>query len=97
MRTQAASEQARGDGIREKTAPSLPLFLLLSQSSLLRVGFGEALAAGEQRLREPPQRCMHPSMGGSAAVERLDGGALPTRALTDRGPSVILLPAAPPL
>jgi hypothetical protein len=74
-----------------------PLSLLLSRSSLLRTGSREAPAAGEQHRREPLQRRAHPPMGGRTAVERLHGGALPARALTDRGPAVILLPAVPPL
>jgi hypothetical protein len=74
-----------------------PLSLLLSRSSLLHAGFGEAPAAGEQRRREPLQRCVRPSLGGRAAVERLHCGALPALALMNRGSAVILVPAVPPL
>jgi hypothetical protein len=74
-----------------------PLSLLLSRSSLLHVGSGEAFAAGEQRRREPLQRRARPSVGGRAAVEQLHRGALPGRALMDRGSAVILLPAVLPL
>jgi hypothetical protein len=74
-----------------------PLSLLLSRSSLLRAGSGEAPAADEQRRREPLQRRMRPSVGGRAAVEQLHGGALPALALTNRGSVVILVPAVPPL
>jgi hypothetical protein len=44
-----------------------PLSLLLSTSRKT----GEAPTAGEQRHREPPQRCAHPPVGGCTAVERL--------------------------
>jgi hypothetical protein len=36
-------------------------------------------------------------MGGYIAIKRLLDGALPTRALTDRGPVVDLLPAQSPV
>jgi hypothetical protein len=74
-----------------------PLSLLLSRSSLLCVGSGEAPAASEQCLHEPLQWCMCRSVGGCVAVEWLHGGALPARALTNRGSVVILLPTVPPL
>jgi hypothetical protein len=55
-----------------------PLSLLLSLSSLLRVGSGEVPTADKQRRREPFQRRVRPSVSRRAAVERLHGGALPT-------------------
>jgi hypothetical protein len=74
-----------------------PLSLLVSRSSLLRMGSGEAPVAGEQCRREPLQRRARRSVGGCAAVERLHGGTLPACALTNRGSTVILLPAVPSL
>jgi hypothetical protein len=57
------------------------------------MGSGEAPTAGEQRRREPLQQRARPLVGGCAAIERLHGGALPGCALTNRGSTVILLPA----
>jgi hypothetical protein len=75
---------------REDSAAVSPFLF----SSLGLLYFGRDL---EKHRREPLQRRAHPPMGGRTAVERLHGGALPARALTDRGPAVILLPAVPPL
>jgi hypothetical protein len=61
------------------------------------VGSGEAPATSEQCRREPLQRRARPSVGGCTAVEQLHSGALPARALTNRGSAVIFLPTVPPL